>query len=262
MLALIDGDILVYRIGYTTENDEEFIAEARMREKIHDILNQTEANEYTIFLTSTDKSNFRFKVYPEYKANRKGDKPKHYEFLRNLLITTWDATEVFGEEADDALGIAQTKDETIICTIDKDLNQIPGWHCNFATGEKYYITEEEGVWFFYYQLLLGDKAVDNIPGCPGIGIVRANKLLPKDASEEELYKIVEHTYFLQYQKKCLPNYKEDMLRNGQLLKIRTKPDELWQLIGQKDEENLSSSPCSDKECGDGLPSMKPCQLHV
>jgi 5'-3' exonuclease len=226
MIALLDGDLFVYRIGYTTEEEEEWVAEARLKSLIEDILAETQAEEYKIFITSTDKSNFRFAEYPEYKGNRKQPKPKHYAFLRSVLKDIWGAEEVFGEEADDALGIAQTED-SIICTIDKDLNQIPGWHYNFVTKEKYYITEERGIWFFYYQLLKGDSG-DNIPGCPGIGEAKAHKFLPKEFVDEQLlYDIVCNLYKTQYEHKKLPNYHTDMLRNGRLLKIRTIENETW-----------------------------------
>lgn len=229
MKALIDGDICVYRVGFTTQDEETWVAEARMRELINGILIDTNADNHEIFLTSTDKSNFRYKLYPEYKANRKQEKPTHYEFLRDYLEEIHGATVVFGQEADDELGIAQTED-TIICSIDKDLDQIEGWHFNWVKGMKYYITPEEGRTNFYQQLLIGDVS-DNIPGCPGIGKVKAANLIIPDMEEEDMKETVVNQYIKQYKKKkieCDPI--KDLVRNARLLRMKRSHDELlWSL---------------------------------
>lgn len=231
MIALIDGDICVYRIGYTTENDEEWVAAARTDELINNILAETSSEDCRIFLTSTDKSNFRYSIYPEYKGNRKQPKPKHYQFIRDYLVDTWKAEVVYGEEADDALGYNQTK-ETVICSIDKDLLTIPGRHYNFVKKEAYFISPQEGLCNFYGQLLLGDVG-DNIPGCPGIGKKGVEKLLHPDMSEQEMFEVVYDCYYNQYLKKKKEHincFYDDMIRNGQLLKIKQNKNEpLWSL---------------------------------
>jgi imidazole glycerol phosphate synthase subunit HisF len=58
-----------------------------------------------------------------------------------------------GQEADDAIAIAATEygDECIMASIDKDFDQVPGWHFNFVKNERYYITEEQGRLNFYTQ---------------------------------------------------------------------------------------------------------------
>src|SRR3990167_758737 len=106
MLALIDGDLLVYRVGFTTENDEEWIARARLREMIGGILEATNTDEAKIYL-SDSKDNWRLKYFPRYKANRTAPKPKHLSYLQNLIVDEWGAEVSWGQEADDALGIAQ-----------------------------------------------------------------------------------------------------------------------------------------------------------
>jgi hypothetical protein len=40
---------------------------------------------------------------------------------------------------------------------------VAGWHYNFVKKDKYYVTAEEGMRFFYRQILTGDRA-DNIQG--------------------------------------------------------------------------------------------------
>ncbi len=191
------------------------------------ILEETQATSSKLFLTSTDHSNYRYTIYPEYKANRKQPKPKHYQFIRDYLVSEYNAEIIYEEEADDALGYNQTE-ETVICSIDKDLLMIPGKHYNFVKKEFYNISKQQGRYNFYWQLLNGDIG-DNIPGCPGIGPKTIEKLIHSDMLEEELYYEVWNIYRKQYEKKNLNNFEKDMLRNGQLLKIKQEKDEpLWQ----------------------------------
>lgn len=225
--ALIDGDILVYRIGFTTQDVDEGIAKWRLDELLERIMAGCEAPESTIYLTSNDRSNFRFELFPDYKAHRK-DKPKpiHYDFIRQTLVEDYMAEVVTGQEADDALGIALTEDPTlIVATIDKDLDQVPGWHYNFVKEKIYNISELEGWRSFYYQCLVGDKGTDNIEGCPRIGDVKATRSLEGCESESEMYnKVVEH-YLNAYLN--LEMAVEKLWLAGQLLWIRRAKNQSW-----------------------------------
>lgn len=225
MHALIDADILVYRIGFTTQELSEGIASARLRESIEGILFAVDANDVDLFITSQDKSNFRYSIDANYKANRKDFvRPIHYDFLRDTLLNDWNATEVFGMEADDALGIHQDE-STIICSIDKDLDQIPGWHFNFVKGLKYEVSEEEGIRNFYTQLLMGDRT-DNVQGIDGIGPKKAAKILTGTSGTPEyvLYNRVAREYEIAHGTKG-----QDLLvRNANLLFIRRKGRNQWE----------------------------------
>src|SRR5690606_663050 len=150
-------------------------AQFRMEELIQRILDTAQASSYQVFLSAGRLDTFRAKLNPQYKANRTQPKPKHYEFLKNYLIDIWNAEVAVEEEADDLLGKNQTE-ETIICSIDKDLLQIAGLHYNFVRDEFTTVSPEEGLLFFYKQLLIGDTA-DNIKGVSGIGKARADKIL-------------------------------------------------------------------------------------
>lgn len=227
MIANLDSDLFVYRVGFTTQEESEGIAAYRMDELVDGILTDCETDKYKAFLTSTDHSNFRYALYSGYKANRP-PKPIHYLFLREYLISKYNAEVVYGEEADDALGYSQTE-ETICCSIDKDLLMIPGKHFNFVKKEFYNVSPQEGLYNFYWQLLNGDTA-DKIPGCPGIGPKSIEKHIHSDMSEEMMFEICLDLYKTQYAKKEIPfDAAEDMLRNGRLLKIKQTKDELlWQ----------------------------------
>jgi 5'-3' exonuclease len=229
MIALIDGDILVYRVGHTTNNEPEWIARARLRETIEGILRKTDANDYEIWLSDTGNNNFRSKLFPRYKANRTQPKPTHYEYIQNLLLEKWQAEVAYGQEADDSLGIRQVLlgSNSIICTIDKDLKQIPGKHFNFVKDEWDEVTPWRGMYVFYNQCLTGDST-DNIRvveglSCKGVGPERAYLALEGCETERDLFTTVRDLYRASWE--VSPD--EKLLMTGQLVKIRTKPDELW-----------------------------------
>jgi hypothetical protein len=196
-----------------------------VRVKLHDILSAVKAEEYIGYLTGN--SNFRDEVAVTrpYKGNRdKNHKPAHYKEIREYLIRHHNGVVVEGIEADDALGIAQCaeEDNTIICTIDKDLDQIPGWHYNWTKREKYFIDPLNGMYNFYYQMLTGDS-VDNIIGVRGCGPATAKKLLAGCLTEEEMYSVVYREYEMEYEDQA------DIIMQemADLLYIRKYPEERW-----------------------------------
>ena len=184
MELLIDGDPIVYRIGYACQTkdketglvtaDSESFTLHSCKVFVRTMIRETKADSYKVFLTG--KNNFRFKVREDYKANRKGaEKPVHYQLIRDYLVKTFKAQVIDGMEADDALALTQTKD-TVIATIDKDLLMVEGKHYNYVKKEWAEVSAKEGEYFFYKQMITGDK-VDNIIGIRGLGEKKASKLL-------------------------------------------------------------------------------------
>lgn len=258
MLALIDGDIITHRVGFTTENDPEGIAQVRCDEMLDGILMDTNSDEFQVWLSDSKEENFRYKIDPSYKANRIAPKPKHYDFLKEHVIKNWGARIAYGMEADDALGIGQKKDyalasthggvgfakgTTVICSIDKDLLTIPGLHYNFVKKEWTEQTENKAFLSFYRSIMIGDVA-DNIKGIYGVGPKKAEKILPKWVSEEDAIKKVFAAYTDWIRKdKGNPHEAIEMIRrNGRLLKIKQQENEpLWDspYLNQM-EEQMSS----------------------
>lgn len=212
MKALIDADNVAFACAASAEDfDNPGIACSRASEMLDRILQDTGADSYELWLSGP--RNFRYKVYPEYKANRLDSyRPKWEKETKQFLVDNWQANWTDGIEGDDILGIRQTEcgyslESSIICHIDKDINQIPGWHYNWELNRlgktirekrQYLVTFEEALYNFYYQLLVGDPT-DNIKGVSGIGPKKAEAILgstPKEqwyetvrdmfASEEEL----------------------------------------------------------------------------
>lgn len=220
MKALFDADSLVYAIGFSSEGIEEPLAKWRMDEAVNTILQDLGAETYEGWLTG--KGNYRndLAVTAPYKGQRVAPKPEHYAALRSHLQKKWKFHMTEGIEADDAVAIAAyavPEDKTVMVHIDKDLNQLRGWHYNYRKKEKYHVTEEEGLKAFYTQILTGDR-IDNIIGIKGIGPVKAQRILEKCKTETEMYLA------------CLEAYegnKERVLENGQLLWLQRLPNQQW-----------------------------------
>jgi hypothetical protein len=198
-------------------------------------------NEPTIYLSG--KNNFRYDIatVKPYKGNRKNlEKPIHFENVKWFLISRYNAIIVDGMEADDALAIHQTAEvseekivglgiqtvhPTVICTRDKDLRQVPGWHYGWEVGlqPEYPLTFVDelgelnatykesiskstglptksfkklsgtGYLFFCSQILTGDST-DNIPGLKGCGPKKAYDLLSDAKDEGEAFRAVFNAY--------------------------------------------------------------------
>lgn len=221
MKALVDADILVYRFGFASEGDPAEFALARLSEFLDNLYVNLPVDEVEGYLTG--RGNFRNEVAvtAPYKGTRKADKPYHFGLLREYMQKSWGFTEVDGMEADDKLGIEAYKhdeEETIIVTLDKDLDMIRGNHYNFVKDEQYFITEEQGIRNFYLQMLTGDK-VDNIIGLAGIGPVKSKKMLADCKTEKEMYDVVLEAY---------DNNLDRVIENGRLLWILREEGQVWQ----------------------------------
>lgn len=238
--ALIDGDIIAYRIGFASQKtdketglvtaDPKDFALHSCKLYVNQIIEDSGCSSYTIYLTP--KKTFRNKVRDDYKANRKNvAKPVHLDAIRTYLISVFKATVVQNMEADDAMGIQQAMnemlgqmrpyggylsdgvsmdkvDETFIASIDKDLLMCEGNHYNFVKKEWTYVTEEEGTKFFYQQMLMGD-ATDNIMGIKGIGKVKSVRLLDdtprKDWDSMILDLYIEQFGYAEGRNRCVQN---------------------------------------------------------
>lgn len=194
---------------------------------IEEMVAATGADEVEVFISGP--ANFRYRVYPEYKANRLDAKrPKWENQVKEYLIIHWNAVISKGCEADDLLGMRCTElgKDSCIATTDKDLDMIPGWHYNFVKKELYYIEPEKAIYNFYYQCLVGDVA-DGVKGVPGIGPVKAGRILANCESEREMFEAVREAYGVD----------EAFEMNAKVLWIWRKPNDVWEW--PKNVEKLS-----------------------
>lgn len=190
------------------------------------IVHETASDKYQVYISGPE--NYRYNIDPNYKANRKDTpRPEWLQPVREYLVTDWNAQVCDGIEADDALGIEQTHagEETVICSIDKDLKQIPGRHYNFVTNEFDYVSPRQALLSFYTQLIMGDRS-DNIQGYDGKMRQKVPQFLYPlmdelhgAESEYDMFRVVQEVYELG---------DEALLRNGQLLYIQRSEGDMWQ----------------------------------
>lgn len=162
---------------------------------IYRCLQSVNATEYEVWLSGG--TNERKSLDPTYKANREGKpQPLHREALKEAAVLEWNARITDGIEADDALSTEQSVSDylsTTICSIDKDLLQIPGYHYNFVKDEHVLVSPLDGLRSFYSNLLIGDTA-DNVSGVAGIGRVKAGRIINFLDTEEVMFSTVSDLY--------------------------------------------------------------------
>lgn len=254
-LALIDGDVIVYAAGFASDGQakrdlleqlggDKAALEAHIeahglpfqpveyalqsvKQQIKGIVEASGADDYVTYLSHP--VNFREGFFEDYKANRDiTHKPHWADEIKEYLLDYHHAVfSELGDEADDALGMAQMRAladgrETVICSIDKDLNMIPGLHYNWSKNNKdkgvYLMEDPECLRLFYMQMITGDTA-DNIPGLyRKLGIkATADWLAPLEVMEDEtdMYEYVLDTY---------RGDEEFVKLNGTLLWIKRDPE--------------------------------------
>lgn len=184
---------LVGKEGIVLSREQRVGREERAVANLHSMVNrlakEVGATEITCMLSG--ERNFRNDIatLKPYKGGRP-PKPTHYQACRNAVIDFYDTVLSDNEEADDLLGKYQcqctaTGKPSVICSVDKDLQMIPGRHYNFVTKEKKWVDEAEAGENFYRQMLSGDN-VDNIPGLKGIAGKRAAVIIDECLGYEEL----------------------------------------------------------------------------
>lgn len=234
MQPLIDADVLRYEIGYAGEAGWQsegfppfdYVAEL-FDNRIANICAITEATLPPI-LYLTGKGNFRNEIAVSQKyKERPSLKPWHFNNLTAYIKGKYDWIQSEGMEADDLMAIEQTRRNdilegnpfysgptkvSVICTRDKDLRQVPGWHYGWELGlqpqfgpllvdvfGKLELSPDRkklsgyGELFFWGQCLTGDK-VDTVPGLGGCGPVKAFNILAGSETSTEAFERVLGAY--------------------------------------------------------------------
>lgn len=206
----VDGDMIAYWAGGRDDTTVQTSRTVALN-KIAAMQLHSGAESVVLHLTaatSTKADRFLIATVKPYQGQRKsGRKPKNWGFLREWMETyTGDAFRVklwATREADDGLALMSSfyGGERVICTKDKDMRMLPGWHLNWDDMSMIHVPVgcfdlvhnelQYGHKWFWLQLLQGDTA-DNIPGVPGVlsadggmtrcGEVKAEKLL-RDAED-------------------------------------------------------------------------------
>jgi hypothetical protein len=250
---LIDSDVICYEIGFASEtawkhaspnSDDpppwDFVEELLLR-RIDHIEHECEATLPSIFFF-TGNGNFRYELAKRtpYKE-RAGHKPFHYKNIKAYIKGVFEYRETDGLEADDLMSIEQTlrPDETIICTRDKDLRSVDGWHFGWELGNQpsfgplrvdgygaIFLSDDRkkvtgyGLKFFLAQCLTGDS-VDSVPGLPKCGPVAAFNILANTNTYAEGIHAVSEAYMARYDE----GYYEALEEQGRLLWMTRKLNE-------------------------------------
>lgn len=250
---LIDGDIIVYRAGFAADSgrtkwykenvnadptkeelaaflaQEDYLTHALGNTKtcLDDIVIKFDEAKAETYLSGAGNFREQAATILPYKGNRDPlHRPKYYREIKKYMESSWAASVIDGMEADDAMGIRQfgaTDDSTIIVSIDKDLDMIPGHHYNFVKKEYYYVDQEYADSRLFWQMLVGDRT-DNIPGIDKIGPVNANRICYEECGGD-VDKIRDAVKEL-YQKQYGPDWEGAYFEVGTLLYILRRPEEL------------------------------------
>jgi len=196
-LLLIDGDQFVFTAAVAIEQETRWddhnhvlyaspeLAWVNFEALLKRIFDRFETNDHVLTFSSPD--NFRYQVDPTYKSGRKGTrKPMCYAVVREMCDEHYNTLIMPGLEADDIMGILATKPgsaERIIVSQDKDMKTIPS--TIWDGKDVVHVSEAWADYNHLYQTLIGD-ATDSVKGCPGVGPVKAEKLLAFTDAEKEL----------------------------------------------------------------------------
>jgi len=246
LTALVDFDILMFKFACRHEKkwcwpDETTstsldldVAKTDLDEFLIDL--QLTLNATDLLLCLTNEYNFRYVVLPSYKHNRQDkEKPALWAELRQYGIDNYPSKTKKWMEADDVMGYLGSMDPEhyIICSTDKDMKTIPcqlyNWNKDKAPKR---ISRLEADTWFWMQVLMGDST-DGYPGCPGVGIAGAKKLVTEwndqfVASldyEELVWEQIVRTYQSASEKRCLKTYgkypltEEDALQQARVARI-------------------------------------------
>lgn len=219
MLALIDGDSFLSAAAWGRSPGD---AKAHVLLQIKWVVEATFAEDYLIAVGDPRYPNYRSVLYNEYKksASRiasKVKRPEWFDELRELLTQQPNVVPASCCEADDLIRMwaseaSASGDPFVVASIDKDLDCIAGKHYNPRTQELYDVAEDTADFFYWQQLLQGDS-VDNIPGLPGIGPVKAKKILNSITKEQTRKELVIQTYKDYYG----DEWKDFLTVNGRLI---------------------------------------------
>lgn len=219
MIALIDGDYIPYIASYDKIGKEEKTLEECYKytdDLIHNIFRETKCNSY--ILAFTVGKCFRYKIYSEYKGNRKyTQKLKYFKEVKQYLIDKYHGVFNVDLEADDIVSIcSKVYKDSFIVSPDKDLLLLEGISYNPKNKEWFTISKSQANLKFASSLIVGDQA-DNIKGIKGLGPAYTNKLLNDIHDNISLLTTVFNSYLCNSSN--IDNAIDEFYKNFKCLKI-------------------------------------------
>jgi len=236
MILLVDADSLIFASCYRkreTPDDNPYFeklsdASGKFNEQLMGIVNHLE-DFYEIdkvIIFNGSKGNFRKLITNKYKANRKDSQiPPLLNEMHQWVKDNHNSVYGYGVETDDMVArywfnLSQEfgRDNVMIVSIDKDYKQFPCMMYNYHYKHKQVldITEEEALYNFYEQMIVGDTA-DNVNYFKGKGKKFAEKYLADCTSNYRYTKRMYELFKQEYKGKAKQRYIECY----NLLKLRT-----------------------------------------
>ena len=218
-IVLIDADSLLYK---NIESLDEYCD--RIDDIISQIVSDTKATHYRVFLESPRNYTFRKILYPDYKSNRVNKElPANFKEIKQYIIETYNPYLSIGVETDDSVVATHRYlkenfplTDVILAVNDKDYKTFPVtiydlYHGRFGDVSK--VSEQEANINFWIQMLMGD-ASDGVKAIPNVGIVKAKKILEFSYNP---FITVYRQYYNVYGRKS----REVFFKTYTLLKLRT-----------------------------------------
>lgn len=239
MILLIDADSLIFASCYRTRIEGQELediyyrdledAVSKFDEQFMKICNDIE-DVYSVQEIKTfngSKGNFRKKITPNYKANRKNQElPPLLHDMHQYVKDNYDSIYGYGLETDDLvaqywfkLSKEHGRNKVMIVSIDKDYKQFPALIYNYHYNHREFldITQEQALYNFYEQMIQGDTA-DNVNYFKGKGKKFAEKYF-KDCNTK--YQYTKRMYEL-FKQEYKGKAKQKYIECYNLLKLRTQ----------------------------------------
>ena len=237
MILLVDADSLIFASCYKKREfptDEKFYTDiddskAKFDQQFMSIVNKLE-DMYSVdkvITFSGSKGNFRKLITSDYKANRKAvDLPPLLNEMHDYVKDQYESVWGHGIETDDIvarywfeLSNEIGRDNVMIISLDKDYKQYPAliYNYHFKHQKILDISEEEAMYNFYEQFIIGDSA-DNVQYFKGKGKKFAEKYLADCDTKYQYTKKMYQLFKDKYKSKARQKYAECY----HLLKLRTE----------------------------------------
>jgi DNA polymerase-1 len=184
--ALLDGDIIACRAAGANQANQG--DEDDLYAQCDHLVREWSRSFHDFILVFSEGRCFRYDVFEQYKANRKGKrKPHGTAEAEAYLKESYRHISKDRHEADDVMGLLATKfDNYCMVSVDKDMLQVPSWVYNpVKDGSPHLVTPREALLWRLQQWLCGDS-VDGYPGIRGFGPKGFEKVeheIPEDPQE-------------------------------------------------------------------------------
>jgi len=180
------------RLDLDMEVEIEILELTGVKERINTVISRilfnTNSSDIKFYLSGANNFRFNLATLQPYKGNRDPSTKPHYLESIKEEFRSRGAEYVDFLEGDDLLSAYNSiiTDKTVICSTDKDLRTVPSLNYNIDTKKLKFISEDEGRYNFWYQVLIGDST-DNIPSPHLLGPATAEKILKESKGKGDMH---------------------------------------------------------------------------